>query len=116
MTHATSARPSFASAMKRWGCSRRATSRRTLSVRCATTMFAFDHLRQSCEQNKDAGRVVIDRGVAGLGRVQALVDGLLGFARGWPVPSRGGRPLAPVLRDLINSLRGKPTNGASCSR
>jgi signal transduction histidine kinase len=71
----------------------------------STTMFAFDLLRQSCDQNKNAGRA-IDRGVAGLQRVQVLVDGLLGFSRagGHPEPGETAE-LAPVLRDLIDGLQ-----------
>ena len=71
----------------------------------ATTMFAFDVLRQSCEQNKGAGRA-IDRGVAGLQRVQVLVDGLLGFSRagGHPEPGETAE-LGPVLKDLIDGLQ-----------
>jgi signal transduction histidine kinase len=71
----------------------------------ATTMFAFDLLRQSCDQNKTAGRA-IDRGVAGLQRVQVLVDGLLGFSRAGGHPEPGVKTeLAPVLRDLIDGLQ-----------
>jgi signal transduction histidine kinase len=72
----------------------------------ATTMFAFDRLRQSCDQNTAAR--VIDRGVAALGRVQALVDGLLGFARAGGHPEPGVKAeLGPVLRELIDGLHGQ---------
>lgn len=71
----------------------------------ATTMFAFDHLRQSADHSKGAARA-IDAGVAGLRRVQVLVDGLLGFSRAGGHPEPGvSAELAPVLRDLIDGLQ-----------
>jgi signal transduction histidine kinase len=71
----------------------------------ATTMFALDSLRQSCDQDKRAGRA-IDRGVAGLRRVQVLVDGLLGFSRAGGHPEPGVKTeIAPVLRDLLDGLQ-----------
>ena len=71
----------------------------------ATTMFAFDHLRHSCEQQEVAVRT-IDRGVAALHRVQILVDGLRGFSRAGGKPEPGVKAvLAPVLRDLIDGLQ-----------
>jgi signal transduction histidine kinase len=95
----------------------------------STTMFAFDVLRQSCDQSKGAGRA-IDRGVAGLQRVQTLVDGLLGFSRagGHPEPGETAE-LAPVLGDLIDGLQAQaqerdivlslkpvPAGAVACSR
>jgi signal transduction histidine kinase len=72
----------------------------------ATTMFAFDHLRTSCEQAKVGKQ--IDRGVAALHRVQVLVDGLLGFSRAGGKPEPGVKAeLAPVLRDLVDGLQGQ---------
>jgi signal transduction histidine kinase len=95
----------------------------------ATTMFAFDLLRQSCDQNKAAARA-IDRGVAGLQRVQVLVDGLLGFSRAGGHPEPGETvELAPVLGDLIDGLQAQaqernvalslepvPDGAVACSR
>jgi signal transduction histidine kinase len=72
----------------------------------ATTMFAFDHLRTSCAQQKVGTQ--IDRGVAALHRVQVLVDGLLGFSRAGGKPEPGVKAeLGPVFRDLIDGLQGQ---------
>lgn len=66
--------------------------------------LSLDMVRQACEDDRASLRA-IDRGLAGVRRVHALVDGLLAFARAGGKPEPGARAdLAPVLGDLLEGL------------
>lgn len=71
----------------------------------SSTMFALDHLRYACQQSKTTEHSV-ERGVAGIRRVQVLVDGLLQFARAGGKPEANAKAeLEPVLQDLVDDLQ-----------
>ncbi|HEY1553524.1 MAG TPA: HAMP domain-containing sensor histidine kinase [Kofleriaceae bacterium] len=70
----------------------------------ATAMLSLELVRQTCEADRVATRA-LERGVASVHRVHALVDGLLAFARAGGRPDAGDRTdLAPALADAIDGL------------
>ncbi len=66
--------------------------------------LSLDLVRQACGHDRASLRA-IERGLAGVRRVHALVDGLLAFARAGGTPAPGTRAdLTAVLGDLLQDL------------